>query len=323
MHEKLAEKFAELFAECATTGNTAPLQKEAAAHSLIKKAINPLYAGAGGALVGGAAGYLGTKKQKDKLRNALYGAAISGLGSAGGAAAYNTYAPAISSLFSSPAGDKADKAESKGDGDKGKPGEDAVKPPAAPTDLTTHGTGYAGAGGRAVVAGGAGAYGGQRLGGYLTDRFAPGNGRRGELKRLADMYDSAGGGKGGGPARGHARALNEILEAERIDMMAPGQPANALRSRNYKGQTLGGKDRTREALRLADAMNERLSSKQQINRTGTLLTDLDKVRGRKLHTTNRVIGGTLGGLGGNLAGGWLQNIIANYVGAAPKPTPEK
>jgi hypothetical protein len=322
MHEKLAEKFAELFAECATTGNTAPLQKEAAAHDLVKEAINPLYAGAGGALVGGAAGYLGTKKQKDKLRNALYSAAISGLGSAGGAAAYNTYAPAISSLFSAPAGAKADKAESKGDGDKGKPGDNGTgdadsKKPAA-SDWTTHGTGYAGAGGRAVVAGGAGAYGGQLLGGWGVDKAVPWNGRPGELKRLADMYDSAGGGKGGGPARAHARAINEILEAERIGR-GSGLPAGVV----HKGQTLGATSRTRKAIALADAMNARLSSKQQINGTGTLLTDLDKVRGRKLHTAGRVGIGALGGLGGNLAGGWLQNIIANAIGAAPKPTPEK
>jgi hypothetical protein len=313
MHEKLAEKFAELFAECATTGNTAALQKEAAAHDLIKEAINPLYAGLGGAALGGAAGYLGTKKQKDKLRNALYSAAVSGLGSGGGAMAFNTYSPYISSLFSAQAAAGA----GKGGDEKGKGDADSKK--TTDSDWTTHGTGYAGAGGRAVVAGGAGAYGGQRLGGWAVDKFVPSNGRPGELKRLADMYDSAGGGgKGAGPARAHARAINEILEAERIGR-GSGLPAGVV----HKGQTLGVTSRTRKAIALADAMNARLSSKQQINGTGTLLTDLDKVRGRKLHTSGRVGVGALGGIGGHVAGGWLQNIIANAVGAAPKPTPEK
>lgn len=90
MHDQLAEKFAALFAKCAATGDTTELRKEAAAHSLVKAAINPLLAGAIGAVGGGGAGYIGTEKKKNKLRNALYGALTGGLGSAGGALAYNS-----------------------------------------------------------------------------------------------------------------------------------------------------------------------------------------------------------------------------------------
>jgi hypothetical protein len=88
MQNELIEKFAALLAECATTGNKAALQKEAAAQELIKEAINPAYligAPLLGATAGGLAGYYGTDKAKKRKRNALYGALIGGLGGAGGA----------------------------------------------------------------------------------------------------------------------------------------------------------------------------------------------------------------------------------------------
>lgn len=91
MQEHVAEKFAALFADCAVSGNPAELRKEAAAQELVKDAntftdlaTNPLvYAPLIGAGVGGASGYFGTGKEKDKKRNALYGAAIGGLGGLG------------------------------------------------------------------------------------------------------------------------------------------------------------------------------------------------------------------------------------------------
>lgn len=100
MHEKVAEKFAELFAECAVKGETAELQKEAAAHKLVKSAegnpfvstvqnvlSNPyVYVPAATAAAGGAIGY-GTSKKKDKMRNALHYALMGGLTGLGGVAA--------------------------------------------------------------------------------------------------------------------------------------------------------------------------------------------------------------------------------------------
>lgn len=100
MHEKVAEKFAELFAACAVKGDTAALQKEAAAHNLVKSAegnpfvstvqnvlSNPyVYVPAAAAAAGGALGY-GKSKKKDKMRNALHYALMGGLTGLGGVAA--------------------------------------------------------------------------------------------------------------------------------------------------------------------------------------------------------------------------------------------
>lgn len=81
MDDQTIEKFAELFANCAVTGNTAELRKEAAAQKLVKEAIDPLLvlgplAGLG---IGAAGGYYGTSDEKRKKRNAIYGALTGGL----------------------------------------------------------------------------------------------------------------------------------------------------------------------------------------------------------------------------------------------------
>ena len=91
MTEDTANKFAELFAKCAATGNTAPLRKEAEAQALVKSAISaeqvllPALAATGGGLVG----YFGTKDEKRKKRNAITGALLGGGGSAAMQAAYS------------------------------------------------------------------------------------------------------------------------------------------------------------------------------------------------------------------------------------------
>ena len=91
MTEDTANKFAALFAKCATTGNTAPLRKEAEAQALVKSAIAaeqvllPALAATGGGLVG----YFGTKDEKRKKRNAITGALLGGGGSAAMQAAYS------------------------------------------------------------------------------------------------------------------------------------------------------------------------------------------------------------------------------------------
>ena len=91
MNDQLAEKFADLFAKCAATGDTAELRKEAAAHDLVKEALNPLLSAGLGAAGGAGVGYLTANKKKNKLRNALYGALTGGLAGGGGALAWNSW----------------------------------------------------------------------------------------------------------------------------------------------------------------------------------------------------------------------------------------
>jgi hypothetical protein len=76
MTEHDIEKFAGAFAQYAATGDNQKFIKSAVDLSSL---LFPLI----GAGVGGAAGYLGSDKQKDKERNALYGALIGGLGGTG------------------------------------------------------------------------------------------------------------------------------------------------------------------------------------------------------------------------------------------------
>lgn len=89
MNETTVEKFASLFANCAVSGNSSELRKEAAAHQLVKQAEGELAAALpwllpiAGAGVGGLAGYFGTEDEKRKRRNALYGALTGGLLGAG------------------------------------------------------------------------------------------------------------------------------------------------------------------------------------------------------------------------------------------------
>lgn len=103
MDNQTAEKFAALFADCAVTGNSAELVKQAGIESLILPAL----VGAG---VGGSAGYLGTQKEKNKARNAAYGALTGGLSGAGLQLFRNS--------FDAPAGNGGDG----GTGGDGKPG---------------------------------------------------------------------------------------------------------------------------------------------------------------------------------------------------------
>lgn len=95
MTEDTVNKFAALFAKCATTGDTAELRKEAAASALVKNAISSeqVLVPAAIATGGGLAGYLGTKDEKKKLRNALTGALLGGGGSAALQFGYSQLAP--------------------------------------------------------------------------------------------------------------------------------------------------------------------------------------------------------------------------------------
>lgn len=91
MTEDTVNKFAELFAKCAATGDTTELRKEAAAHELVKSALSPeqVLIPAAVAAGGGLAGYLGTKDEKKKLRNAMTGALLGGGGAGAAQLAYS------------------------------------------------------------------------------------------------------------------------------------------------------------------------------------------------------------------------------------------
>jgi hypothetical protein len=82
MDEQTAGKFAELLGKCAATGDSRELVKQAGLPEILLASL----AGAG---VGGAAGYFGTEKEKNKARNAAYGALTGGLGAGGLQTAYH------------------------------------------------------------------------------------------------------------------------------------------------------------------------------------------------------------------------------------------
>ena len=157
MHEKVAEKFAELFASCAVKGDTAELQKEAAANNLVKSAegnpfvstvqnvlSNPyVYVPAATAAAGGALGY-GKSKKKDKLRNALHYAMMGGLTGLGGVAAAKNLpifgggsaAPEAAGAAAAPAAAPAAAAAAPTPAGKAKPAVDAPSAPTAPANQT-------------------------------------------------------------------------------------------------------------------------------------------------------------------------------------------
>lgn len=201
MQNELIEKFAALLAECATTGNKAALQKEAAAQELIKEAINPAYligAPLLGATAGGLAGYYGTDKAKKRKRNALYGALIGGLGGAGGA----MLAPAVSDAIARFSG-KA-----------------APTGPVASKPLPADGTFNAGRSDAQLVANAGGVLGGGSLGRRLADVVInrQGGGRAGELSRLQNQKQVAQGGfirrPGAAPGKNnYAEPLSRLFEA--------------------------------------------------------------------------------------------------------------
>ena len=217
MDSNAVDKFAELFAKCAATGDSAPLRKEAAAQSLVKEAITAaqLLMPLGGAAIGGAAGYLGTDSEKRKLRNALYGALTGGVAGAGAQLAAPMFKDIVSRLSGSPAPaaaaqgggqfsvapeQPAAKATGPSPAPAAAPASAAVQSPEAAASASEADKAVASAPNDAGMPGapmnaariggdiGIGAVSGQQLVNSIDRRMSPGgfSGRRGELPRLAD-----------------------------------------------------------------------------------------------------------------------------------------
>lgn len=308
MHDQLAEKFAELFAKCAATGDTSELRKEAAAHALVKEAegsiadvlANPLLlAPLGGAAVGGVTGYYGTKKDKNKQRNALIGALTGGLGGLSGAIA----------LGGSPVsgGDK--------DGDWTT---NALKTPRYLAD-TLGITGGAVAGGKWL--------------GSVADKYFPSH--AGELTRLAkqpgvvaSLVGKAT--KGKAPTNPYAKPLQQLFDryeraGVRVENLMPaGSSSDAIaRAKSILDtKSLGSGPRSARTLiqMLEGVVDQKTLDKLfpnvrhtaaggTVRSTGTLHSDLARVQ---RHTPGRVARG-VGGTGGALAGGFLTDIVLNFL----------
>jgi hypothetical protein len=318
MHDQLAEKFAELFAKCATTGDTAELRKEAAAHNLVKEAegsiadvlTNPLLlAPLGGATVGGLTGYYGTKKDKNKQRNALIGALTGGLGGLSGAVAFG--------------GKPVDGGDKPGDWTT-----NALKTPRYLADTLG-------------ITGGAVA-GGKWLGG-VADKYFPSH--VGELDRLAKQPGAVKSvinrvTKGKAPTNPYAKPLQQLFErfdrngGDARNLMPRGSSATdvARAADVLKTRSLGGGS-SRQLIQMLEGVVDQktldklfpsarhTASGGSVRSTGTLHSDLAKVQRRTPGRVARGAGGLVGGVGGGLLTDWLVNLLQNRgaqaAGGAP------
>lgn len=317
MQEQLAEKFAHLLAECAATGSTEQLQKEAAKHELVKEAASPLslaLASLGGAAVGGLGGYYGTDstKEKNRRRNALYGA----LSGAIAAPAARVAIPHILELLQGKAAPLPSV---------------EPKPDAAPAKGLS---GVAGAvaamptSNAALTGGMAGGIGGAIHGGRNPGDLPGAAGRKGELSTLAR---SAGG-------KGTPRYLQTLAELRQNPTHGPtvaailkndalGAPVAATKptlSTRIFGQPIDPAFRRNQAELLADKINDAnaraaggsLPANKKI--TGaTLLAALDKLpNNKRTPGMGRLRGGVRGGGVGLLSGlgiDALMRILTNSV----------
>jgi hypothetical protein len=367
MHDQLAEKFAELFAKCAATGDTSELRKEAAAHNLVKEAegiadvlTNPLLlAPLGGATIGGVTGYYGTKKDKNKKRNAAIGALTGGLGGLSGAIAFG--------------GKPVDGGDKDGDWTT-----NALKTPRYLADALG-------------ITGGAAA-GGKYLGGMADKKFPA---HIGELERLAKPAKQPGIlGKllKSVPKNEYTKPLTELFEAHRqggrsvaeslntpaahpgrrpiapmrpdaqgipvgtpeyiksMDIYNTAMPQYEARLKQWEkgmntfkadrltladklqraeklmqpGSNLGvGAERVRNAEVIAEMIRQRTGKNGPVGAsgTGTLHTDLGKVQNRLPGRVARGAGGLVGGTAGGLLTDWLVNLLQNRAAWATGNAP--
>jgi hypothetical protein len=322
MQEQLAEKFAHLLAQCAATGNTAELQKEAAAHELVKEAASPLSLGLaslGGAGLGGLLGYYGTdsSKEKNRRRNALYGA----LSGAIAAPAARVAVPHLLELLQGKSA-PVPSVEPKPETPPVKGLEGVVKTVAdTATNSVTNNAALTGAGAGALV----GARSGAKNPGALSGAAA----RRGELSRLA----ATAGGKGSPRylqtlaelrhTATHGPNVGAILKNDVLG--APLAPTKQTLTTRIFGQQINPGYRNNQADLLAARVNRQLPADRRI--TGeTLLAALEKLpKNQRNGAIGALRGGARGG-GIGLLGGMgleaLMRVLSNSV-TDPKNAPVK
>jgi hypothetical protein len=352
-------KFASILGESAVTGNTGALQKEAAEHQLTKTAIGGAYApliGAGiGATVGGLGGYFGTAKEKDKKRNALYGALIGALGTGGGVlgarALANLQLPGAAAAAATTEPEKPKTPPVVGPATEAAAAAAAAQPaatadwttnnPTAPTSVARYGANTAAF------------FGGRYVTGAGLDRL--GVGRGGELERLArgdlasrivskikgkpinqyealkPLFEMAARGENVGAklapqlvypatrrgpvAERQIRLLNETL--------APPSWLNLFGLRPRRSLGGGAANRAERAAILEEATvaaQAKGLTKERPIQKNKILTDVAKYR-RYPHA-RAAAGGGVTAVGADILGRILQNYYARQSNAAPEPTPE-
>jgi len=281
----------------------------------------------GGASAGGAAGYLTTKKEKNKARNAAYGALMGGLSGAGAQLVRNWLAHNPGAAGGAGGGDKP-----------------ATLPPA--------GTAAADAAG-AIGGGVAGWRGGGALGDYIKSKL-PKNWvdppRDGELTRLADAKPKSTivqRAMGKAPKNSFGDFFKSLLEKHDTGPAGRGEPLSA--SLNPVADAVASAAREKslaDLLRTASLGNDPATRQERVKllteaarlagETGRgpipadLLTQLEKMRftpgQRALRTAGkfapRVGGGILGGLGGEYLADRLYRMGVNALSGAPETPPQ-
>ena len=324
MQEQLAEKFAHLLAECAATGNTAELQKEAAEHQLVKEAASPLslaLASLGGAAVGGLGGYYGTdsSKEKNRRRNALYGA----LSGAIGGPAIRVAVPHIFELLQGKADPapsvmpKSEQVPAKGLSGVGRAVADTATSNAALTGGIAGGIGGAVHGGRnpGTLSGAAG-----RKNELSTLAKAPGG--KNSPKLLSPDAQSALGALRQNP-NGVGPTVAAILKNDALGL--PVNPVKPTLKTRIFGQPIDDATRLAHAELLAARLNQDLPANKQM-KGPNLLAVLDKLPNRpRSRGMGALRGGALGGAGGLLGGLGIETLMRLFSNAAtdPKNAPVK
>jgi hypothetical protein len=361
MNNTTLEKFASILGESAVTGNTGALQKEAAEHQLTKTAFGGAYApliGAGvGGTIGGLGGYFGTAKEKDKKRNALYGALIGALGTGGGVLGARALAnlqlpggaaaaavadkpktpPVVGPLTEEAAAAPAPSAEATADW--------TTNNPTAPTSLARYGADVgAFAGGRALT-------------GMGLDRLGIGRDRelarlmRGDLAgrvvskikgkqtnpydALKPLFEMAARGENVGeklaPKLAPGARYRDPQVSAAIDRkirllnetLAPPSWRNLFGMRPRMSLGGGAANRAERAAILEEASALAKSKGLAASKIpkNQILTDVAKYRGRHRYGVPTAVGGAAA-VGTDILGRILQNYYARQNNAAPTPTPE-
>jgi hypothetical protein len=293
MDANTTEKFAELLGQCAATGDSRELLKQA-------NVLYPLAAGAGGALAGGAIGYFGTEKEKNKQRNALYGALTGGLSSAGLQLAW----PAINFAV-----------ESVSSGDKGS---DALPPDSPFIPNTVRGAGLGAVGGLGAAEGSGLSKGVGSAFTKLYDRLRGTHSRSGELS--AALKPSAIKPLGGRNAVDPARLIQAAIEQNSTNPAVRkllrtgsfGDPGGAIKT--VSGRAIGTVKREATADALDALVKKTFKGKQSL--PPDFLSQLDKAykgpRGRRIAGgVGRYGTNALGAYGGSLIGDFITRLVGN------------